>query len=190
MAHIKVSVEMKMKYILLGLLSFLLLACNQEVQTKNAVSSEKHSHKHFIGKPQAAISMHYEYLNSKEINKELEIKLVFKVSHDTDALYVNYRVNPGLKLLNSQTEFQFNKLSKGASNEIVLRIIPEMPGQQIIYITAAIDVNGSQQSRAFMVPVSTGSTEQLKSQQITSPKGTRYIPSQNVISMPATETSK
>jgi len=180
-----------MKFILLTLLSFLLIACNQEAQTKNTVSTDKQSHNHYIGKPQAGISMQYEFLNSKEVNEELGVKLVFKVSRDTEALYVNYRVNPGLKLLDSQTEFQFNKLSKGASEEVIVRVIPESADDQIIYISAAIDINGVKQSRAFMVPVTTGSTEQLKSNQNTPvKKGSRYMPLKNDSSMQATETSK
>lgn len=179
-----------MKFILVGLLSVLLLACNQEAQTKNT-SIEKQPHEHFIGKPQAAISLNYEYLNSTELNEILEIKLVFKVSRDTDALYVDYRVGPGLKLLDSQSGYQFNNMSKGSSEEIIVRVIPESAGQQVINISAAIDVKGMKQSRAFMVPVTTSSTNQLKSNQITPAKeGMKYIPSQNVISMPATETSQ
>lgn len=180
-----------MKYILLTLLSFLLIACNQEAQTKNTVSTDKQSHKHFIGKPQPGISMQYEFLNSKELNEELEIKLVFKVSRDTEALYVNYRVNPGLKLLDTQSEYQFNKLSKGASEEIIVRVIPESAAEQVIYISAAIDINGVKQSRAFMVPVTTGSTEQHKSNQIApAKKGSRYMPLKNDSSIPESESSK
>jgi len=179
-----------MKFILLTLLSFLLIACNQEAQTKSSATVEKHSQKHFTGKPQAGISMQYEYLDSKETNDAHEIKLVFKVSRDTEALYVDYRVNPGLKLIDSQTNYQFNKLSKGSTEEIIVRVIPESEGEQVIFITAAIDVNGVKQSRAFMVPVTSGATSQLKTQTNTPAKGTRYIPSQNVISMPATETDK
>jgi len=179
-----------MKIILVGLLSILLLACNQEAQTKNTASLEKQPHRHFIGKPQAGISLKYEYLNSTELNEILEIKLVFTVSRDTDALYVDYRVNPGLKLVDLQSEYQFNNMSKGSREEIVLRVIPELAGEQVIYISAAIDVNGSKQSRAFMVPVTLGSTNELKSNQNIPAKGMKYIPSQNVISMPATETTE
>jgi len=179
-----------MKLILLTLLSFLLIACNQEAQTKSVVTTEKQARHHFIGKPQAGISMQYEFLNSKELNEELEIKLVFKVSRNTEALYVDYRVTPGLKLLDSQSEYQFNKLSRGASEEIIVRVMPESEAEHVIYVTAAIDVKGVKQTRSFMVPVTTVSASQLKAQQNIPAKGTRYIPSQNVISMPASEPDK
>jgi len=179
-----------MKFILLTLLSFLLIACNQEAQTKSTVATDKPPHNHFIGKPQAGISMQYEFLNSKEMNEELEIKLLFKVSRDTETLYVDLNLSPGLKSLDSQSEYQFNKISKGASEEIIIRVIPETSGEQVIYVSASIDVKGVKQSRAFIIPVTTGSTEQFKSNQNTPAKGTRYIPSQNVISMPATQTDE
>jgi len=180
--------DKKMKVLLVSLMLVLLSACNkQDASTENTSESKKTSNTQITGKPHAAIYMDFEYLNSIVLNETLEIKLEFKVGHDVEALQVEYRTSEGLTLLDTQTQFQFNALAKNTIESITVRVIPQQAGEQMLYISAVMSVSGSSQSRAFVVPVNTASTNQLKSSGSTVPKGMQHIPSQNVISMPASE---
>ncbi|MCW9047626.1 MAG: hypothetical protein OQK46_06050 [Gammaproteobacteria bacterium] len=206
---------MNIKVLFLILTAFSLSACNhnQETQGKTQeghkvttteissaaqtsayegaakISRLQNSVVNFPGKPHAPVSMTYEFVQTAELNEELEIKLSVRVETSTEMLKVNYTTQDSIKSMDASQQYEFSQLQKGATQVVTIRVIPEQSGLHYVNVFATIVVDGGLQSRSFAIPVSTGSvsTEQMKSIQLSSPKGMRYIPEQNIISMPSSE---
>jgi hypothetical protein len=167
---------------------FSLPACNQTAQSQAASVNQNKSQAYRSSKSGAAISMEFQFLNEAKLNQPLEIKVNFIIGHDTEFFKIQLNTRAGLTIENELTQFQFNKLAKGAQESIVIRVVPVQSGEQNIYISATVDINGVNQSRAFVIPVKTTSANQLQIQKSKTDKGMQFIQDQNVISMPATET--
>ena len=184
---------MKLNFLLMSFLVVALSACQQDVQSQNTPLSKSTllAKKHTV-KSHVPVAMQYEFLNVPELNKPLEIKLEFKVGISTENLQVIYRAaNNGLTIESAQSQYAFNNLPAGATETITVNVIPVQTGAQAIYISATMNIDGVMQSRAFQVPVNVGTANQLKANTNPAlnpaPKGMTHIPSQNVISMPASE---
>ena len=188
---------MKMQNLFLFLSIGLLLSCNQQAQTQAKDISKQRQHAHAVSKPHASIFMDYEIVNPVELNKMLDIKLTFMSRQNTDVLSIEYNLDAGLSANGEPRQFEFKQLAKGETKSIVLKVMPEQAGEFSINVYASIEINGKNQSRAFIVPISvpqTGHSNQSqavnkKPQGDTSDKGMRFMPEQNVISMPASESS-
>jgi len=176
-------------FILFFLMTLSLTACNEEVQTKKNLLPQLSQSSQAIGKPHAAISMNYKYLNAVKLNQVVEIKLSFKVGLNTEALKIDVRSYSGLKFNDSQLEYQFNNVAKGDINSFVIRVTAPQSGKHIINITSSINMSGVAQARSFIVPFNVGSSAALKTNKNNVPKGMKYLPEQNIISMPASETT-
>lgn len=180
---------MKIKSLLLILMVSLIAACNQDVQTNASHSSAPTQAASYVAKPQAPVSMSFEVLNKAALGEVLDIKLIFKAGRTTEALKVVYHLPAGLTSVDAQSQFEFNKLAKGALESVMLKLIPEQLGQHNINITASIEIDGISQSAVFVVPVSLGVNQQLKTKQaiqsVEAVHGMHHLPEQNVISMPA-----
>jgi len=200
---------MKMQNLFLFLSIGLLLSCNQQAQTQaNAQAkvqphnqakdiSKQRQHVHAVTKPHASIFMDYEIVNPVELNRMLDIKLTFMSKRNTDMLSVEYSLDAGLSANGEPRQFEFKQLAKGETKSIVLKVMPEQAGEFSINVYASIEINGKNQSRAFIVPISVPqSANSIQSQAVTEKpqgnaanKGMRFMPEQNVISMPANESS-
>jgi len=202
---------MKIKALLLTLPALLLVACNhnQDAQVSGAkttvnaaqvstaqtsaykdtpkISRHQQGMANFPGKPHAPVTMTYDFVNTAELGKELEIKLTVRVERDTQTLEVKYKTNDSLKSMDVIQQHVFGNMQKGASETVIIRVVPEQAGLHYVNVFAAIAVDGGMQSRSFAIPVTTGSqsTEQMKATQTKLPKGMKYLPEQNVISMPS-----
>ncbi len=154
-------------------------------------------------KPRAAVMMTYEFDNDAVIGEYLDIKLNFKTSRAVESLQVEYHIESGLAGVTAQSLFQFQALAAADQKTVVLTVLPEQEGQHLIHVYATLHINGQNQSRSFIVPVAVQSDEisavkeqadqpqllQQKRQNTSLPKGMHYLPEQNVISMPAKESS-
>jgi len=204
---------MKMQNLFLFLSIGFLVSCNQQAQTqaKAQAHAQSHSqshnqakdiskqrqHAHAVTKPHASIFMDYEIVNPVELNKMLDIKLMFMSRQNTDVLSIEYNLDAGLSVIGEPRQFEFKQLVKGETKSIVLKVMPEQAGEFSINVYASIKINGKDQSRAFIVPISVPQTaNSIQSQAVTekpqddtSDKGMRFMPEQNVISMPANESS-
>jgi len=192
---------MKMQNLFLILSIGLFVSCNQQAQTQSQnqaknISNQRHQ-THAVTKPHAPISMDYEIINPVELNKLLDIKLTFSSRRNVDALTVEYNVDAGLSVNGEPQRFNFRSLPQNEPISIVLKVTPEQAGDLNINVYADIEINGVIQSRAFIVPVSVAqSASSIQSKSVndktqgnTSNKGMQYSPQQNVISMPASESS-
>ena len=178
---------MNIKFIILSLSIILLSACKQEAQlepTKKLSVGKGDTHN--TVKPHAPVSMEYSFISTPEINKVLEVRLDFKVSRDTPHLKVVYHTTTALKSVDTVQQFELYNLHQGSIEPVFIQVLVEQPGKHLIYVSASMDINGISQSRAFVVPVNiAGATQQLKSEKSDQSNGMKYLPEQNVISMPA-----
>lgn len=148
--------------------------------------STKHT-SHYV-KPHAGIQLNYNRPKVMQVGDTAELKLKFKSKLQADTLEVNISHDEGLQLL-SESHFQFDKV-KGAANKIVLQILANNEGQFYIDVTATIITNGNSQVRTFSIPVTVGDQSNAKTTSGSSTStGYKALPSQGVISMPATETT-
>jgi len=196
---------MKMHIPFLILSISFLVSCNQQAQTQVQAQEKDQAKKvskqlrqtHAVIKPHAPVYMDYEIVNPVELNKKLDIILTFSSKRNSDILSVEYNLDAGLSAIGGPLHFEFKQLAKNEQKSIVLKIMPEQAGEFSINVYASIEINGKAQSRAFIVPISvpqTGNSIQSqavteKPQPATSDKGMRFMPDQNVISMPASESS-
>ena len=187
----------------------LLVSCNQQAQTQDHSHTNNQAHNqakdiskqlqqtHAVTKPHASIFMEYEIVNPVEINKMLDINLTFTSRRNADLLSVEYSLDTGLSANGEPRRFEFRPLAKGEQKSVVLKVMPEQVGEFSINVYASIEINGKQQSRPFIVPISVpqpGNSTQSqtineKPQAGTLDKGMQFMPEQNVISMPANESS-
>jgi len=188
--------------ILFSLLIFI-SGCNQQTQSDvRAVSDETQLHEnnlaaqsaparykapHRTGKSHAAITMRYELLNTVALNQVLELKLSFNVGHDVESLRVEYFAEAGLSVINSQNVYVFNKISKDEAQTLLLSVRPELPGEHVINISATIETQAGSQSRSFEIPITLPAKNQPQPQTSKAHNTGRFIPDQNVISMPASK---
>jgi len=133
--------------------------------------------------------MKYDYLNTPELNEPFEIKLEFKLKQDAEELQVSYQAPEHLNLSGIVQPVIFSKLARGATETLIITVTPEQPGRHYINISATVIVDGTSQSRSFAVPVAVGTELQQKAGKDIQHNGMKYLPEQNVISMPATETT-
>ena len=179
---------MKIKHLLLTLSVFILFACNQDNEHKTVNGSS------IVGKPHAPISMTYEYLNTPELDKVSEIKLIFSIKHNTEILQVSYKTTDQLKSVDAKQQIIFAQLEKGDEESFVIKVMVEKAGLAYINVFATITTDGKSQSRSFAVPVNIDSPNSVdknsSNNQSQSKPSVKHLPGQNVISMPAVESSE
>lgn len=195
---------MMSKLILIIPVLLLISACNQQPQSSlqsgvaqiQKVETSKHAPATFqTTKSHAAISMKYSILDDIVLDQSFAVKLSFKVGRDTEYLQIEFSPEPGLILNGGQNSYLFNKLAKGDVETFDLSVKPELAGELAINVTATIDVHGVQQSRSFQIPVNLDSNDSLlektNAQQSNKQQtGVKFLPAENIISMPATETTQ
>jgi len=182
------------------LLFFLMLVsqqadCNQPPGSERssrggAVATEYTLSSRSMGKPHAPVSMRYVFNSTVELNEPLGINLTFTVERETQMLEVAYTIDSDLRSLDAAQQFQFTQLIKGSQEQVTIEVVPQQGGLHYINVFATITINGMQQTRAFAIPVSiAGEATQLQKNSQNEPpaNGMRYLPQQNVISMPANE---
>lgn len=176
---------MKIKHLLLTLSVFILFACNQDNEHKTVNGSS------IVGKPHAPVSMTHEYLNTPALDKVSEIKLIFSVKHNTETLQVSYKTTANLKSVDVKQHIIFAQLEKGDEESFVIKVMAEKAGLSYVNVFATITTDGKSQSRSFAVPVNIDSTDKNSAiQQTQSKSSDKHLPVQNVISMPAVESSE
>jgi len=176
-------------------------ACNQQAQSDKQfvadvspadekASIKKTAVKFQTVKPHAAILMQYEFLNLVKLNEALDLKLNFNVGYDVESLRVKLYPSTGLSVINTQTEFLFNKVSKSSHQTLQLSIMPTQFGEHVLVVSATLEASGGSQSRSFEIPVNVYAKGVQKSQKAKNRQGMKFMPDHNVISMPATETTQ
>ncbi len=182
--------NINLSFILFSLIVVMLTACNQDAQTKNAIPSSSiiKSTGQSSSKPHAAIDMNFEVLNDVVLGKVTEIKLNFKVGLSTVLFKIDLSPDADLELIDTPLQYQYNNVPEDALKSINIHVIPTLPGQHVINLTASIDVDGMTQTRAFVIPLETNTSANLKISRNSISKGGKLIPNENIISMPASET--
>ena len=185
---------MKFSALLLISVVSMTTACNQE-QSLKAVE-KTHVHKKdstvFTGKPQAPVTMSYEFLTVPAAGEILQILLTFKAQQDSEMLQINYRPSEHLESADATQQKDFTKLAKGSEATFIINVIPTQETMAYVNVFASTSVMGKKQSRAFAIPVSfdlalPSSVILKKNPQSQLPAGFELQPEQNVIIMPATE---
>jgi len=168
---------------------FLLSGCNEENQIKNTTAPSTTQHQQVKGKSHAPVAMKFEFLDDIKLNEAIEIKLFFKAGLNTDALKVEVTAGSGVVINSAQLQYQFNNVVKNDINTLVLSVTVNQPGKHVLNVYAAIDVSGVAQARSFVVPFNIAASAASKATSNSLSKGMKYIPEQNIISMPASETT-
>ncbi|VAW62267.1 hypothetical protein MNBD_GAMMA09-324 [hydrothermal vent metagenome] len=183
---------MMMKFLLFFFALSLLNACNQPSANESVEGVVKPEYKvtaKYPGKPHAPVSMKYALTGKATLNQPLDISLTFSVEQETSLLEAGYTTDSGLISADAAQQYQLGRLLPGAEKTINITIIPQQSGLNHVHVFATLNINGGQQSRSFAIPINIASdSKQLMSTtQNKSDNGMRYLPDQNVISMPAAE---
>lgn len=197
---------MKIQFLLLASLLVVVSGCNQSsaleneqvnVQSKQLLREQAHNEEsNYLGKPHAPVSMQYQMMGSPRLFEELTIELSFSVEQETELLEVEYTPQDGLGLSRLIRPYVFPNLQKGAVSVASITVKPEKTGLRYINVFASIEVNGQMQTRTFAIPVNIHSAEYSEFKTTVAEgvgagldKGMKYQAEQNVISMPASESS-
>jgi len=154
------------------------------VQDESQQISTKHDQVYI--KPHAGIELNYNRPKTLQAGETFELELNFKTRVQADSLRVNIKHENGLQLGISQLDYQF-VVSKNTNNKIVVPVTALQDGRYFIDIKALLMINGKAQARTFSIPVTVGNPLKLKP---ATNSGYKPVPSQGVISMPATETTE
>lgn len=190
-----------LKLITVFFMLMLISACNQPAHTNvghqsgmkmaqqnNAIKKSPGYHQ--TVKPHADIAMRYAFLNRIVLNEPLQLKLMFKVKHSAESLQIKIISKSGLTVLSSQTDFLLNNLTRGADQTLLIELLPEQFGEHTLIVSATINTIEASQSRTFEVPVNLPSNNVQKQSADKIQKGATFHPGQNVISMPASESTQ
>ncbi len=175
---------------------FLLSACNQSSTNDSAESIVKPEYKtasKYPGKPHAPVSMKYTFKSVAQLDQPLQISLTFSVEQATSLLEMAYTTDPGLVSADAAQQVQLGALLPGSEKTLLISVIPRQSGLNHIHVFATLNTDdGHRQSRSFAISVNivADSKQLLKATQNKPDNGTRHLPDQNVISMPAAEPAK
>jgi len=185
---------MNIKLLIIMPVLALLLACNQQEAARHGSTSKGSADQYtlssrFVGKPHAPVAMRYELNSPAELGEPLDITLTFSTEHATPLLEVAYTTGDSFRSLDATQQYQFTQLIKGAKEQVTISVVPLQRGLNHINVFAGINVNGAVQTRAFAIAVNIISEAGVlqKATQNEPANGMRYLPEQNVISMPASE---
>ena len=150
--------------------------------------TSKHSVKHeqVYTKPHAGVELNYNRPKNLQAGDSFDLLLNFKTKINADSLKINIKNNNDLQLDITQFDYKFSAV-KNKKNTITIPVTALRDGRFFIDITAVLMVNGNEQARTFAIPVTVGNLAGIKPKPI---KGYNSVPSQGVISMPATETTE
>ena len=167
--------------------AFISFGMSSPTENKGKIDAQQIENKRdqFYIKPHAGIELNYNRPKALQAGETFELELNFKTRVQADSLRVNIKHESGLQLGISQLDYQF-VVSKNKINKIVVPVTALQDGRFFIDIKALLMINGKAQARTFSIPVTVG--DPLKLKPLTNP-GYRPVPSQGVISMPATETT-
>lgn len=158
------------------------------VEHNASKKTSKHivKHEQVYTKPHAGIELNYNRPKKLQIGDYFDLVLTFKTKVDADFLKININNNNDLQLGISQFDYTFSAI-KNKKHKVTIPVTTLHDGRFFIDISATLMVNGNEQTRTFTIPVTVGEQIKDKSQENT---GYKSLPSQGVVSMPATETSK
>jgi len=157
---------------------------DSSVQNEPQQTSTKHDQVYI--KPHAGVELNYNRPKALQAGETFELQLNFKTQVQADSLQVNIKPENGLQLGISQLNYQFTVSKKNQINKIVVPVTALQDGRYFIDIKALLMISGKEQARSFSIPVTVG--DPLKSKPVVNP-GYNPVPSQGVISMPASETT-
>ena len=181
---------MKKNLTVLAILSSALISygMSSPVDNKTLKETSKHSVKHeqVYTKPHAGIELNYNRAKNLQAGDSFDLVLNFKTKINADSLNINIKNNNDLQLGISQFDYQFSAV-KNKKNTITIPVTALQDGRYFIDIMAVLMVNGVEQARTFVIPVTVGDQADVKAKPA---KGYKSVPSQGVISMPATETTE
>lgn len=155
---------------------------DQQSQKKMNLHSSKYDQ--VTTKPHAGIELNYNRPKKFQVGDAYDLVLNFKTRIYADSLQINIKHDDGLQLGVSQFDYQF-EANKKSKNKIIIPVTALHDGQYYIDISAVLITNGVSQARSFSIPVIVGNASKNKK---TNP-GYTSVPSQGVISMPASETT-
>ncbi len=156
-------------------------------QQKTYKTSARHDQ--VYTKPHAGIELNYNRPKLLQAGDSFELILNFKTRVSADSLQINMKYDNGLQPGISQLQYYF-AAPENKKNQIIIPLTVLEDGRFFIDISAALITNGKAQARSFSIPVTVGNPANYKTPtgaEINS--GYRVVPSQGVISMPATETT-
>ncbi|RDH83968.1 MAG: hypothetical protein DIZ80_07485 [endosymbiont of Galathealinum brachiosum] len=156
---------------------------DNQLQKKTNLHSTKHEQ--VTTKPHAGIELNYNRPKKLQVGDSYDLVLNFKTRVSADTLQINIKHDDGLQLGVSQFDYQFAAF-KNKKNKITIPVTTLHDGQYYIDISAALITNGVSQARSFSIPVVVG--DPSKNKKINA--GYISVPSQGVISMPASETTE
>lgn len=140
-------------------------------------------------KPHAGIELNYNSLKPVKVGESIVLDLQFTTRTQAESLIVNIRHDDGLQL-DSQDAYQFST-TRAAKHAVNLQLTGLKQGNFIVDVSAEIISNGQSQVRTFAIPIIVGDPVSNKSTEDNNAASKyRSIPSQGVVSMPATETQK
>ena len=181
---------MKKNITVLAVFTCALISYGMSSPVDNTASKEtsKHSVKHeqVYTKPHAGIELNYNRPKNLQAGDSFDLVLNFKTKTNADSLNITIKNNNDLQLGLSQFDYQFSAV-KNNKNTITIPVTALHDGRFFIDIMAILMVNGNEQARTFVIPVTVGDQSNVK---VKPAKGYNSLPSQGVISMPATETTE
>ena len=141
-------------------------------------------------KPHAGIELKYNSPKNLQIGEAFELVLDLKTTVNADSLQIKIKHDDGLQLGVSQLQYEFT-VAKNQTDQIVIPLTALRDGRFFIDISAVLITGGQAQARAFSIPFIVGDPAKAKAATgVETGSGYKAIPSQGVISMPATETDK
>lgn len=165
---------------------------DDEEATINEPAIDTHKTRHSVGyaKPHAGIELTFSQPKPVESGESFELQFTLRTSSNGDQLQLRISNDAGLQLTSPDT-YQFDT-RKGMTHSIVSEFIALQDGQYYVDLTASLHIDGKQQSRSFIIPVTVGDPASFKSsaEEANSKRGYRLDDEQGVISMPAVETTE
>jgi len=155
-----------------------------ENQSQNNTNLHSSKHEQVTTKPHAGIELNYNRPKKLQAGDAYDLVLNFKTRVYADSLQINIKHDDGLQLGISQFDYQFSVI-KNKKNIIKIPVTTLYDGQYYIDISAVLVTNGVSQARSFSIPVIVGDPSKNKKTN----SGYTSVPSQGVISMPASETT-
>ena len=157
------------------------------VDKQSQKSTKLHSTKYqqVTTKPHAGIELNYNRPKKLQVGDSYDLVLTFKTRIYADSLQINIKHDDGLQLGISQFDYHFD-IVKNNKNKLKIPVTALQDGRYFIDISAALITSGASQARSFSIPVTVGDVS--KNRKVNA--GYSSMPSQGVISMPATETTE
>lgn len=150
--------------------------------------TEKQLHKHTV-KPHADIDINYVMPYPIELNKVVNLPITVRNGQDAEDVKVHITFDEGLSSADNMMQFSFGPQAAGARNNFDINFLVKEEGRAFINLFASMMIDGKYQTRSFAIAVIVGDIE--KNKVLPTEKGVLQETPQGeqVISMPAKESS-